>query len=344
MSKGEVTLRDIAGVVGKSVTAVSRALNDYPDISPETRAYIKKVAQEMGYTPNVMAQRLQKQRTDTLGLVLPVLSPRQVDPFFTDLLAGVAAEAAEHGFDLLVSACPPGLAEEQVYQRLVHGRRVDGMIVALTRRDDARIVYLANQEWPFVAIGKTDVQGDDFPHVWVDVAHGFRLVVEHLQGQGYTDIGFIGPPAELAFAVEGRAAFRAAMRGVGLPVNEEWLTESDFSQKGGYRAAHRLLSKTPAPNAVVTCHDLVGLGVIAAAQDQGLEIGRDVAVTGFGDIPLAEYAQPPLTTLHQATYVMGQKAGRMLIQLIAGERLDRTRLILDLSLVIRQSSGLDLWM
>ncbi|MFQ5613340.1 MAG: LacI family DNA-binding transcriptional regulator [Anaerolineae bacterium] len=344
MSKGDVTLKDIAQAVGKSVAAVSRALHDYPDISIETRAHIKKVAQEMGYRPNILAQRLQKQRTDTLGFILPTPSPRLMDPYFSELLAGLAAEAAAHGFDLLVATSPPGAEEERAYERLVEGRRVDGLVLARVRRDDPRIVYLANQEFPFVAIGRAEYQGDDFPHIWLDVRPGFQAVIEHLQQQGFAKIGFIAPPPELTFAVEGLAAFRGAMRRLNLAVHDDWLTSSDFSQRGGYQAAHQLLSKAKAPQAVVTCHDLVGLGVVAAAQDQGLEIGRDLAVTGFGNIPLAEYMQPPLTSLHQPTYAMGQRACRMLARLIKGEPLEKTRVVIEPSLVIRQSSGLELWL
>jgi LacI family transcriptional regulator len=344
VGQGDVTLKDIANVVGKSVTAVSRALNDYPDIGPETKATIKQVAQDMGYKPNLMAQRLRKQRTDTLGFVLPILSPRQMDPFYSELLAGIATEATEQGFDLMVSTAASGPVELGAYRRLVEGRRVDGLIVPLPRRDDARIVYLANEVLPFVTIGQTEYEGDGFPFVWVDFATGLQRVVGHMAKQGFAKIAFIAAPQDLVFSQEGRAAFSVAMGQLKLPLNEAWVIEAGFSQKGGYQAAQRLLSMTPAPNALITCHDLVGLGAIAAVQDQGLEVGRDVAVSGLGDIPLAEHTQPPLTTIHQSTYQMGQQAVRRLAQMIAEGTFTQPDVILDSSLVIRQSSGLDLWL
>ena len=117
------TLKDIADKVGKSVTTVSRALHGYDDVSPETTALVRKVAQELGYTPNILAQRLQKRRTDTIGFILPTFGPRFSDPFFSEFLAGIGNTAAQLGYDLLVSTRPPGEEELVTYQEKVKGNR-----------------------------------------------------------------------------------------------------------------------------------------------------------------------------------------------------------------------------
>ncbi|NQU65968.1 MAG: LacI family DNA-binding transcriptional regulator, partial [SAR324 cluster bacterium] len=114
-----VTLRDIANKVGKSVTTVSRALHDYDDVSPKTKAIIKKVADELGYTPNIMAQRLQKQSTDTIGFIIPTYGPRFTDPFFSEFLAGIGNKAAKLGYDILVSTHPVGEEEIRSYRKKV---------------------------------------------------------------------------------------------------------------------------------------------------------------------------------------------------------------------------------
>lgn len=343
VSKEDVTLKDIAEVVGKSVAAVSRALNDYEDISEETRVYIKRVAQEMGYAPNPMAQRLQKQTTDTLGLILPVFSPKDFDPYFSELLAGIANEAAEHGFDLLVSTATPGQAEKNAYRRLIQSRRVDGMIVARPRWEDERLELLAKKQFPFVVIGESEVP-DNIPSIYEDSAKGARLLVEHLIEQGHDKIALVNAPNDLVFASNYFAGFRQAMTGANLAINEDFLDSSELTQKDGYRAGQTLLSRPDIPSAVITADDLVALGVMAAAQDQGFEIGNDLVVTGYGDILLAEYSQPPLTTVHRPTYTLGQRACRMLIAGLRGEALAERHVVLEPSLVIRQSSDLALWL
>jgi LacI family transcriptional regulator len=330
--KEEVTLKDIAVAVGKSVAAVSRALNNYDDISEETREYIKQVAREMGYAP-----------TNTLGLILPALSPRNSDPYYSELLAGIAATAAEREFDLLVSTCAPGPEEQWAYLRLVNSRRVDGVIIARPRWRDSRIELLLEKKFPFAVVGATNLSGN-FLTVFEEAPEAAALLVEHLAQQGHERIALVNTPTDLFFSSEFLTGFQRAMRQAHLPINEDFLEESDFTQRDGYRAGQTLLSKAEAPTAIITADDVVALGVMAAAQDQGLEIGQDLAITGYGDILLTEYAQPPLTTIHRPTYGLGQQACRMLIARLQGEKLENEQVVIRPSLVIRQSSDLALWL
>lgn len=341
--RGDVTLKDIAEVVGKSVAAVSRALNDHDDIGEETRAYIKQVAREMGYIPNPMAQRLRKQSTDTLGLILPVFSPKSFDPYFSELLAGIANEAGQHGFDLLVSTCVPGPAEIQAYTRLMNGRRIDGMVVTRPRWNDERVAVLYEKEFPFVVIGDCN-PAQEVPCVTDDAGFGARLVVEHLVQLGHEKIALINTPRELVFSTNFYIGFRDALHRAGLPVQDDFIIEADFSQKEGYRAAQTLLSRPDTPTAIVTADDIIALGAMAAAQDQGFQIGNDLVVTGYGDSLLSEYSQPPLTTIHRPTYTIGQKACTKLVAFIKGEPVADFREVIEPSLVIRQSSDLALWL
>jgi LacI family transcriptional regulator len=330
--KEDVTLKDIAQAVGKSVAAVSRALNNHDDISQETREYIKRVAREMGYAP-----------TNILGFILPALSPRDSDPYFSELLAGITNEATKQGFDLLVSTCVPGPEENSTYLRLINSRRVDGVIVARPRWRDNRIALLLEKQFPFVVIGATNLQGD-FLTVSDDATEGSRLIVEHLVEQGHEKIALINTSRDLFFSSDYLAGFREAMGKAGLSPNEELLQDCDLTQKDGYRVAQTLLSKPEAPTAIITADDIVALGVMAAVQDQGLEVGNDVVVTGYGDILLAEYSQPPLTTIHRSTYILGQQACQILTARLQGEPIENKDVVFKPSLVIRQSSDLALWL
>lgn len=343
MSKGDVTLKDIAKTVGKSVAAVSKALNDHQDISLETREVIKQAADRMGYRPNITARRLQKKRTDTLGLVVPILSARQTDPFFTELLAGVADQAAMQGFDLLVSTRKPGEAEEAAYQRLVYQQRVDGLIIAQPRNQDWRMAFLKNQTIPFVVVGHFN-QSLSQVSVLIDTAKGIGQAVEHLVKQGRQHVALIPPPINLLFSADAQQAFRQIMAGYPT-VQSQISPEPDaFSQKAGYRLAQILLAADNSPDSLIACHDLLAMGAMAAIQDQGFEVGSDIAVVGFGDILLAEHAQPPLTAIHQPTYEMGQQACTMLIDLIDDKSPLPPQKIIEPWLVVRQSSELALWL
>jgi LacI family transcriptional regulator len=258
-------------------------------------------------------------------------------------LAGIASAAAEREFDLLVSTCASGPEEHWAYLRLINSRRVDGVILARPRWRDSRIELLLEKRFPFAVIGATNVPGN-FLAVFDEATEGAALVVEHLAAQGHERIALVNTPPDLFFSSDFLAGFRQGMQKAGLTINEDWLEESDFSQRDGYRAGQTLLSKPETPTAIVTADDVIALGVMAAAQDQGFEIGQDLAVTGYGDILLAEYAQPPLTTIHRSTYALGQQACRKLIARLHGEKLENERVVVKPSLVIRQSSDLALWL
>ncbi len=333
-----VTLKQIARRTGKSVTTVSRALAGYADVSPETKALVRSVAEELGYTPNLMAQRLQKRRSDTIGLIFPTSGPRFSDPFFVEFLAGVGNAAAERGYDLLVSTQAPGDGELRVYRQKVQSRQVDGFVIVRTRRQDARIQYLQDIDFPFVSFGR--IEGEmDFPFVGVDGTFGMKLVAEHLIGLGHRRMACIAPPPDLMFSDHRLSGLHDVLRLHGLELADEDVIVGDLTQKSGFEAAVRLLDRSQPPTAIVACNDLMALGVMSAIQERGLEVGKDIAVTGFDDIPMAEHSHPPLTTVHQPIYQIGKRVCGMLIQILRGEELLSHHVILEPKLIVRHSCG-----
>ncbi len=334
-----VTLKDLAAKLGLSITTVSRALGGYSDVAESTRQRVVQAAEEMGYVPDATARRLQKGRTDTIGFVIPTRGPRFSDPYFSELLAGIGNEAARQNFDLLVSTRPPDTEEEErAYRRMVEGRLVDGLLVVRTRVDDRRIAYLSRLGFPFVAFGRSD-QDVEFPYVDEDGWRGLELVTQHLIDLGHRRLALIAVPEGLMFGLARRAGFRAVLERSGLSLAGEYMVTSDLTQRGGFRAMNYLLDLSPPPTAVVACNDLMALGAISAAQKRGLVVGRDVAVTGFDDIPLAEHSHPTLTTLRQPIYDIGTRICRMLIQIVRGEELAERHVLLQPELVVRESSG-----
>ncbi len=334
-----VTLKDISKATGKSITTVSRALNDYDDVSAETKALVARVAKELGYTPNTWAQRLQKQHTDTIGLIIPTFGPRFSDPFFSELLAGIGNRAAQLGYDMLVSTRAPGEEERAAYRAAIQGRRVDGFILVRTRRQDERITTLQESKFPFVAFGRAEEQLD-FPFVDEDSTYGMKLVVKHLVSLGHERIACLAPPSELMFAHYRLQGFREGLAEAGLQADDSLILIGDLTQRGGYEQASKLLDLPSPPTAIAACNDLMAFGAMSAAQDRGLVVGKDIAITGFDDIPMSEYAHPSLTTLHQPLYEIGGMVCTMLIQLIRGEQFDEKNILLKPELMIRQSSGM----
>lgn len=334
-----VTLKDIARKVGYSITTVSRALNDYDDVSQETKQLIKRVAQEMGYHPHVIAQSLQRRRTNTVGFIVPATERYLSDPYFLELLAGIGDGAASYDFDLLISTCKPMDPKERLaYERMVKGRRVDGIVVARTRCDDERIAYLLGEEFPLIAFGRT-ASDQDFPYLDVDGEEGVYEAVKYLIGLGHRRIGFIAPAMYLMFAEHRLAGYKRALQDHGPEFDPALVVEGNLTQARGYQRMEQLLDLKEPPTAIVAGNDLMAFGAMEAAQERGLVVGRDVAVIGFDDVPLAAHFRPPLTTIRQPIYDIGKRLSQMLIKIINGEELAERQIILQPELVIRESSG-----
>lgn len=332
-----VTLKDIARETGYSITTVSRALNNYDDVSAETKAHIRDTADRLGYYPNVTAQHLRQRRTDTLGFIIPTTRRHFSDPFFIEFLTGVGDEASDQSYDLLVSTQSPGPGEIDVYRRFVRGKRVDGLVIVRTRRQDPRIEYLLEQEFPFVAFGRTETS-HAFLFVDEDGRAGMAQATQHLIDQGHRRIGFIAADRRLMFARERLRGYIETHEENGIPVDESLIVEGDLSQRSGRRTARHLLDLPDPPTAIMAANDLMALGAMAAAQARGLAVGNDLAVTGFDDIPLAEHYHPPLTTVRQPIHEIGQMVCEMLIRTLQGQPLEDPRVLLQPTLIARASS------
>ncbi len=334
-----VTLKDIAREVGVSVTTVSRGLAGYSDVSPATRDRIKQAATDLGYFPNITAQRLRKQRTDTLGFIMPTFGPRFSDPFFSEFIAGIGTEAGEYEYDLLVSTHAPGSSDEiKAYRRAARGGWVDGLIVVRTRENDARLQLLCENEFPFVAFGRTD-DALDFPFVDEDSEAGMEMLVQHFIDLGHRRIGFIAPPEGLMFGRYRLHGYYQTMAKNDLEILPQWVVEGDMTQHGGADVVQKLLDLQPRPTAIICSNDLMAIGAANRIQQSGLVVGQDIALGGFDDIPLSAFVNPPLTTLHQPIYEIGRRTCAMLINILNGSAPKNQHILLTPSLVVRQSSG-----
>lgn len=332
----KVTLQTLAEKSGFSITTVSRALAGYSDVNEQTRARIKALADELGYVPNQAARRLQSQQSNTIGLVIP-LTDDFSDPFFMELLTGVGRQASTYGYDLLISAHPPGEEEMEAYQRLISGSRVDGMVLARTHVNDPRIAYLKDVNHPFVVNGRAN--DDDFPFIDVDGFRSFHILTEHFIDYGHRDIAYIGCPPDLGYAAARQHGYEASLADHRIPINGDYIVEGDLTMPGGVAAAQQLLSLDQPPTAIIAGNDLMALGAMQVCRQQGLIVGEDIAVAGFDDIPLSSHADPPLTTIRQPIREIGYQLVDMLITLIRGEMLDDSQRLIDPTLIVRESSG-----
>ena len=308
-----VTIRDIAKKLGLSIAAVSRALGGYPDISEETRQKVIQTTKEMGYVPNRAARQLRRQKADAIGYILPSEKPRFADPFFSEFLSGLSDETALYPFDLLVSIAPPGAeAEHTIYGNWIHSRKVDGFILDRLHLHDWRVRFLAEQGVPFVGL-EHSLDGINYAHVEVNNASSMSALVAHLFGRGFQRIAFIGGPKQLVIHHERLKGYRQGLKAINLPFDPALLEIGDMTGTSGYKATKRLRSIPDPPDAIMCINDETAFGALHALRDLGVEIGKDVAVTGFDGVAASAHSDPPLTTLDIPVY----EIARMLVILLA---------------------------
>jgi LacI family transcriptional regulator len=228
--------------------------------------------------------------------------------------------------------------ELQTYRVNIQSGRVDGFIIVRTRRVDERVNFLRERNYPFVAFGRTE-GNDDFPYVDEDSRQGMYLISTHLLELGHTRIGCISGPPELNFSNQRLEGIKSALVEYGLEYDPTLCRQSDMTQSGGYINAEELLSLDPHPTAIIACNDLMAFGAMSAAYKSGFIVGQDISITGFDDIPMSEHSHPPLTTVNQPIYEIGEMVCEMLIRLILGQELEHSQIILKPKLVVRQSTG-----
>ena len=334
------TRNDVARLAGVSSATVSYVVNDGPrPVAEGTRAKVLWAIEQLGYQPNVMAQNLRRRRTNTLGLVFTTIERHLSHPYFADLLTSIGEECAKQGFDLLLSPCSDRAAEKRIYERLVGGQRVDGIIFTGVCYNDFRITYLKQQEIPFVMLGRPENDGDGIFYVDVDGAQGTDMATQHLIDLGWRRIACIGLPAKLICTDDRLAGYRRALERNGLVYDQTLVVNSPITEKAGHQAMAGLLALDDPLDAVIACSDELAMGAIDAAQKRGLAVGQDIAVIGFDDIPAAAFSRPQLTTIQQPMYEIGSRLGAMLIRLIKGEKIENGHSVLAPKLVIRESCG-----
>lgn len=334
-----VSIRDVAKALNLSITTVSRALDGYDDVAAETRQRVIATAQAMGYTPNRAARQLRRQRTETIGYILPAEASGFADPFFTKFLAGLGDEAAAHNYDLLVSTAAPNSAHEQaLYRRWVQGGKVDGMVINRTRIHDWRLQFLTEHGMPHVSVGRSPTQSK-FTGIEVDVSSGYLDLIAHLVHQGHSRIAYIGGDEMLTIAHDRLSACQNALMAHGIAPQPQLFTRANLTAEGGFAAANQLLDTHLPPTAIVCINDLTAIGVMHAIHERGLKVGRDVAVAGFDGIADSAHTQPPLTTLDQPVYDIARQLVRMLLALLHGAPPAPAQVTIQPRLVIRASTG-----
>lgn len=331
------TIRDVARKLNLSITTVSRALDGYEDVADETRQLVIETAKQMDYVPNRAARQLRLQKAETIGFIIPSISKRFDEAFFTEFIAGMGEELSTQNFDLLVSNATTDDGEQNLYHRWVNSHKVDGFMLNRIHKHDWRVNYLSQQKIPFVALGKSQDR-IDYPCVRIEGAEAYLDLIKHIHAKGFSRFAFIGGPKDLIDHIERLQWFKSALKKCDLQVDQINIASTDLSSTAGYEATRTLIRRSVPPDAILCVNDEVAFGALHAAHEQGLRVGQDIAVAGFDGVQDAKHSEPPLTTLDIPVFDISRQLVNMLLRTIEGKAVDSPKLVKP-SLLIRPSTG-----
>jgi DNA-binding LacI/PurR family transcriptional regulator len=314
-------IRQLASDLRLSIGTVSRALNDRPDVNPETRARVKEAALKAGYVPNQSGRSLRKGATNTIGFMIKsgTASALAGDNFFMGVVGGVQQVLDRHALDLILLPCGAAEDPHAYLNRMVSRRFVDGMILSATQRHDARIELLARTGLPFVALGRSATPVE---HAWLDL--DFAGVAEDAVGRlfarGHRRIAVAIPDSEANLGYVFLDGYRAGLSRHGLAFDPALAIRVEPSEQGGVALADRLVALAPRPTAVVLINELLAIGLYHRLAQAGLRPGRDLAVIGFRDNPQARFLTPALSCYRLSLTALGVALGETLLALMPATR------------------------
>lgn len=357
------TVYDVATHAGVSIATVSRVFSRPETVKEATRERVQASVEALGYVPSGAARGLAANKTGVLGLFFPgldamddisdlplddadagrttiirdvggVADTRQLNLYFDEVLRGSELEAWRNGFVLLVGVGRGSTSAETVREM---AGRVDGLVVLAGSASDDELAQLARRI-PVVVMAGASI-GDGFDHVSVSNAEGMRALVGHLiDDLSVRDLAYVAGSLDSPDDAERWDGYRSALADRGLPVPDAPDYRGDFTRDGGRRAGRELLAAGELPRAVVCANDQMALGVIDAARIGGVEVPRDLMVTGFDGIDAGRLSTPRLTTVKQPMELLGRAAVQLLVRRLADPDRPAGSVRLPVEVYLRESS------
>lgn len=323
------TVHEVARVAGVSAATVSRLLNGTAKVSEDKRQAIEQAIERLNYKPNVLAQNLKTGSSRTIGILTQSLA----SGYFADAMAGVDEALQGTGYAPLIVSGHWHADEEAERIELLIARRVDGLVILSGKLQDEQILALSEQV-PIVAFGR-ELQGPRAYGFCLDNYRGACEAVEHLVAHGHRDIAFIAGPPDHRDAQARLAGYRDTLAKHGIKPQRKLVLSGDFLEAGGLQAVERLLASGQRFTAIFAANDLTAYGARLALFRRGIAVPDEVSVVGFDDLHSSMYTTPPLTTVRQPLFDVGQRLGRAILRMIGRQPLELE--VPEPSLVVRES-------
>ncbi len=333
MSK--VTIYDVAKKANCSTATVSLVLKKSNRIKPETAKAVMDVVEQLGYTPNYIAQSLSSKATNTLGLIVPNVE----NPLFSMMISGIEDYANSKGYNLILGITNATSEKESFYLDMLQRKQVDGLILfpsflgTLTKK----VEYLSQMRTPIILCGSSGSEMKNISYVKCDNRLGSYTAVNHLVDIGCRRIGCIFPVTDEQQYKSRLIGYQDALRNCGIPFREELIRVCTPDNDSIFNATLTLL-KEQKPDGIFCLYDYSAITVMRAVFCAGLRIPEDIAIIGYDNIKMSGFLPVPLSSIDTHSQEVGQKAAEILMQKISDPDEQVHQVILKPDLVIREST------
>lgn len=334
-----MNIKTIARMAGVSVATVSKIINNYKDVSEETKQRVLRIMEETGYKPSSSAKTLATNKSNLIGVVFAgKLNSDLSHPFFVSVLDAFKKQIGLLGYDLIFFSNEKFFEEKEDYWARCRHFQVEGCIIIAGDQVEPSIHRLDRSDIPCIGID-IRLAGENSAFLMSDNAKISARVVEHFYMTGYRDIGFIGIERESDITKTREVAFKESMEMFGLNQNPDWFVYSqDFEEESGYRAMKQLIARGTLPRALFAVTDLLAFGALRAAKEHGIRIPEQVALVGCDDLTACQYTDPALTSIKQDKEKMGKLAAMILYDMI-NKQMEPKSVIVEAELIVRESCG-----
>lgn len=327
------TIKEVAIASGVSTSTVSRILASDTWGKEETRKKVLEAIQELQYKPNVLARQLRMQETKTIIVIIPDLS----NTIFHEIAMGIEAEADANGYHVLIADTKGQASLENYYLNAIQQREYDG-IISMSANVTRKLLEQIAGEYPLV-MALQSIQNSPIPTVGIDNFAAASAAMKHLIRLGHKKIAHITSSSDTCVYKERLDAYRAELAKNEIAVDPQLIRSGTATMRGGFEMTDQLISSGKAFTAIFAAGDTMALGAISALRQRGIRVPEDVAVVGFDDLEISTYYNPPLTTIRQPKYMIGQYAFRKLLAIMKEESVSNPTDILPYELIIRESCG-----
>ncbi len=333
----DVTIYDIAKLLHLSPATVSRALNDHPAINSNTKDIIANKAKEMGYRSNMFASNLRRQRTSTIGVIVPRLD----SAFMSTVLAGMEKVANEANYNLIISQSLESVKKEMANAKTMFDSRVDGLLVSLAS-DTENLDHFGTffrKSIPMILFDRVMSQ-KNCTNIVIDNVKAGCDATSHLIDQGCQRIMHITGNTKRNVYADRLKGYKLALVDRGLSVEDDLIQVTNLTRQDGLDVADYIKSMSSPPDGLFVASDFCAVSCMGALMQMGFSIPSDIAVVGFNDDPVAQVIQPSLTTIHYPGQEMGEISAQSLINHLNGLlRINTTNtILLNYELIVRKSS------